>query len=210
LIPDFIKKWEEGFKTVVGVKTKSRENPLMFLIRRAYYKLIRSISEVEQIENYLGYGLYDQNIIKILRELKEPYPYLRGLICEIGFKRATIEYIQPRRRGGITSSNFYTLYDAAMLGITSNSKVPLRIATMLGFLLSGISLLIAFAYFIYKLVYWNQFNLGLAPLVIGLFFFSSVQLFFIGIIGEYIAAINTKVMNRPLVIEEKRINFDDK
>lgn len=207
LIPDFIKKWEEGYKIVVGVKTKSKENPLMGIIRKLYYKVINAISEVEQIENYMGFGLYDKQIVNIINDIDDPYPYLRGLICEIGFEKAFIEYTKPNRAKGITKNNFYTLYDMAMLGITTNSKIPLRVATMLGFLLSGISLLIALVYFVYKLIYWDQFVLGLAPLVIGLFFFSSVQLFFIGIIGEYIATINTKVTNRPLVFEKERVNF---
>lgn len=208
MIPDFIKKWEEGYKIVVGVKTKSKESQIMFLIRKIYYRFVRNISEVELIDNYTGFGLYEKQIVEILRNVKDPYPFLRGIICEIGFKKATVEFTQPRRSRGITKNNFYTLYDMAMLGITSNSKVPLRIATILGFLLSGISLLVAIVYFLIKLIYWDIFSLGLAPLIIGLFFFSSVQLFFIGIIGEYIGSINTKVMNRPLVIEEKRINFD--
>jgi glycosyltransferase involved in cell wall biosynthesis len=209
LIPEFVKKWEEGNKIVVGVKTKSKENPLMFFVRKMYYKLVKSISEVELIDNFIGFGLYDRKIIEILREIKEPYPYFRGLICEIGFKKAVVEYTQRKREKGISTSNFYMLYDVAMLGITSNSKVPLRMATMFGFLLSGLSFIVAIIYFILKLLFWNYFYLGFAPLVIGFFFFSSVQLFFIGIIGEYIATINTRIINRPLVIEEKRINFDD-
>lgn len=209
LIPEFIQKWESGNQVVVGVKTKSKENPLMFLIRRIYYKFVRIISEVELIENYMGYGLYDQKIVQLLREIKDPYPYLRGIICELGFNRDYVEYTQPRRERGVTSGNFYTLYDVAMLGITSNSKLPLRMATMLGFLISGMSLFVALVYLVLKLIFWYEFKLGMAPLIIGLFFFSSVQLFFIGIIGEYIATINTKITNRPLVIEKERINFDD-
>lgn len=209
LIPDFVKKWEEGYKIVVGVKTRSKENQLMFLIRKLYYKVLKKISEVELIENFVGFGLYDKRIVDILRDLKDPHPYFRGLVCEIGFKKAFIEYTQPKRERGISTGTLYTLYDVAMLGITSNSKIPLRVATMLGFLLSGISLLLAVVYFILKLIFWEKFPLGLAPLLISLFFFSSVQLFFIGIIGEYIATINTRIANRPLVIEEKRINFDE-
>lgn len=209
MIPKFVRKWEEGYKIVVGVKTKNKDISLMLLMRSMYYKLIKNISEVELIENYPGFGLYDKRIIEILRGMKEPYPYLRGLICEIGFDIAKIEYSLPKRERGITKTNLYMLYDMAMVGITSNSKIPLRIATMLGFILSGISLFIAFIYFVLKLVYWDKFDLGLAPLIIGLFFFSSVQLFFIGIIGEYIAIIFTKITNRPLVIEKERINFDN-
>lgn len=208
LIIEFIKKWEEGNKIVVGVKDKSKENLLMFLIRKSYYKFVKSLSEVEMIENYMGFGLYDKKIIEILREMKEPYPYFRGLIGEIGFKKAFVNYTQSQREKGITKNNFYTLYDIGMLGIISNSKVPLRLATMAGFLLGGLSLIIALIYFVYKLIFWKSFSLGLAPIVIGLFFFSSVQLFFIGLIGEYIAIMHTRIMNRPLVYEEKRINFD--
>jgi len=208
MITEFIKKWEQGYKIVVGVKTRSKENKLMYFIRKSYYKLVRNISEVDLIDNYTGFGLYDKRIIEILREMKDPYPYFRGLICEIGFERAVIEFTQPKRVKGITKNNFYTLYDMAMLGITSNSKVPLRLATMIGFFIGACSLLVALVYFVIKLVFWQNFSLGLAPLVIGLFFFSSVQLFFIGIIGEYIGVINTKITNRPLVIEKDRINFD--
>ncbi len=208
MINEFIKKWEEGYKIVVGVKSRSRENKLIYFVRKSYYRLVRNISEVDLIDNFTGFGLYDKKIIEILKEVKEPYPYFRGLICEIGFERAIIEFTQPRRVKGVTKNNFYSLYDIAMLGITSNSKVPLRLATMIGFFIGTISLIVAIVYFIIKLVFWQSFSLGLAPLVIGLFFFSSVQLFFIGIIGEYIGIINTKVSNRPLVIEKDRINFD--
>lgn len=210
LIIDFVKKWEEGYKIVAGVKTRSKENPFIFFLRKLYYKFLKSISEVDLLENFMGVGLYDKKIIEILKEMKDPYPYFRGLICEIGFKKAIVEYIQLKRKKGKSKINIYTLYDTAMLGITSNSKIPLRLATMLGFFLGTFSLIIAFLYFIYKLIFWKSFSLGLAPLVIGLFFFSSVQLFFIGIIGEYLAIIYTKVINRPLVIEDKRINFDEK
>jgi glycosyltransferase involved in cell wall biosynthesis len=209
MITEFIRKWEQGFKIVIGVKSRSKENRLMYFIRKSYYKLVRNISEIELIDNFTGFGLYDKKIIETLREVKDPYPYFRGLICEIGFKRAIIEFTQPRRERGVTKNNFYSLYDMAMLGITSNSKVPLRLATMAGFSIGILSLIVAIIYFVLKLLNWNQFTLGLAPLVIGLFFFSSVQLFFIGIIGEYIAVINTKVTNRPLVIERERINFDE-
>lgn len=208
LIPDFIKKWEEGYKIVIGVKAKTEDSLLFYTIRKAYYKIIGQLSDVEMVQNFTGLGLYDKKVIDILREIDDPYPYFRGLICDIGYERAVILYDQPARKRGFTKNNFYTLYDLAMLGITNHSKVPLRLATMTGFAVAIVSLLTALGYFVYKLIFWKSFSLGIAPLVIGLFFFSSVQLFFIGIIGEYIGSIHTQVLKRPLVIEKERINFD--
>jgi glycosyltransferase involved in cell wall biosynthesis len=208
MIIDFLKKWEEGYKVVLGVKTNSEESPLMFVIRKFYYDLINRLSEVKLTKNNTGFGLYDRKIIDIIRHLDDPYPYFRGLISDIGFESFKINYTQPSRRRGITKNNFYSLYDMAILGITTHSKIPLRLATMIGFGMSLLSLCVAFAYFIFKLVYWDQFALGTAPLVIGLFLFSSVQLFFIGMIGEYIGSIHTQVLKRPLVVEKERINFD--
>lgn len=208
MITDFIKKWEEGFKIVIGVKSKSEENPVMFAIRKFYYNLIEKYADTEQIKNFTGFGLYDREFVNILREIDEPYPYFRGLITEMGFERAEIEFIQPKRKKGKTKNNFYTLYDMAMLGFVSNSKVPLRMATFIGFSVAIFSLLVALSYFVYKLIFWQRFQLGMAPMVIGIFFFAAVQLFFIGIIGEYIGAIYTQVKNRPLVIEKERINFE--
>jgi len=208
MIKEFIKKWEEGYKIVIGVKTQSEESKLFFAIRKAYYNLVGRLSEIELIKNFTGFGLYDQIVIETLRRIEDPYPYFRGLVCDIGFERAVIEYVQPTRKRGFTKNNFYTLYDTAMLGITNHSKVPLRLATMTGFFVALISLLVALGYLGYKLIFWENFQVGMAPLVIGLFFFSSVQLIFIGIIGEYIGAIHTQVLKRPLVIEKERINFD--
>jgi len=208
MIKDFIAKWEEGFKIVVGVKTKSEESAAMFAVRKLYYNLIEKYAETEQIKNFTGFGLYDKKFIDTLRQLNEPYPYFRGLITEIGFERAQIEFVQPKRKKGITKNNFYTLYDIAMLGFVNHSKVPLRMATFIGFSVAILSLLTALTYFIYKLIFWQRFQVGAAPMVIGIFFFAAVQLFFIGIIGEYIGAIYTQVKNRPLVIEKERINFD--
>lgn len=208
MIKDFIAKWEEGFKIVVGVKTKSEESPAMFAVRKLYYNLIEKYSETEQIKNFTGFGLYDKKFIDTLRQLNEPYPYFRGLITELGFERAEIEFVQPKRKRGVTKNNFYSLYDMAMLGFVSHSKVPLRMATFIGFSVATLSLLIAAAYFIYKIVFWQNFQVGVAPMVIGVFFFGAVQLFFIGIIGEYIGAIYTQVKGRPLVVEKERINFD--
>ncbi|MEA5113422.1 MAG: glycosyltransferase family 2 protein [Geobacteraceae bacterium] len=208
MIRDFLVKWEEGYKIVLGVKTQSKETMAMFFVRKMYYEFISRLSEIELTKNNTGFGLYDKQIIEILRSVKDPYPYFRGLISDIGFESAKIEYMQPVRKRGFTKNNFYTLYDMAMLGITNHSKVPLRLATMLGFFVSGVSLLVALGYFIAKLLFWDTFNMGIAPLTIGLFFCSAVQLFFIGIIGEYIGSIHTQVLNRPLVIEKERINFD--
>jgi polyisoprenyl-phosphate glycosyltransferase len=207
LIKDFLKKWEEGYKVALGIKTQSREPATMFLFRKIYYDFIGKLSETELTKNNNGFGLYDKKVISVLKEIKDPYPYFRGIISEIGFASAKIEYTQMFRKRGVTKNNFYTLYDIAMLGITNHSKVPLRLATMLGLCMSILSFLIALCYFIAKLIFWNTFSIGIAPIIIGLFFFSSVQLFFIGIIGEYIGSIHTQILNRPLVIEKERINF---
>lgn len=208
-IPEFIKKWEEGYKIVLAVKTESEESPLMFILRKMYYDFIDKISgsEIGMVKNSTGFGLYDKKILDIVREVKDPYPYFRGLICEIGFEKAIIEFAQPSRKRGITKNNFYTLYDIAMLGITSHTKVPLRLATIGGFLLAAASLGVALGYLIAKLIFWQYFSMGTAPLLIGIFFFGSVQLFFTGLIGEYIAATHTQVLNRPVVVEKERINF---
>jgi glycosyltransferase involved in cell wall biosynthesis len=208
MIPQFIAEWEKGVKMVLGVKPKSRETPLMFLARRFYYRTIGRISEIELVPNCTGFGLYDQQVMRAVRAIDDPYPYFRGLTAELGFDYVTIPFEQPQRLRGLSKNNFYTLYDLAMLGLTSHSKVPLRLATFAGFTLSALSMLIAFAYLIAKLIFWNSFSLGTAPVLIGIFFFASVQLFFIGILGEYIAAIHTQVMKRPLVIEKERVNFD--
>lgn len=207
LIVDFVNKWMNGSKIIIGVKNKSKENFIMYRIRTFYYKLIKRISDVEQIEHFTGFGLYDRSFVDILRDLKDPYPYFRGIIAELGYKYDTVFYTQPRREHGKTKNNFYTLYDMAMLGITSYSKVPLRIVTMLGFFMSILSLLVSLTYLILKIFFWNAFPMGIAPIMIGMFFLGSVQLFVMGILGEYILNINTRVLNRPIVIEEERINF---
>lgn len=209
LIPEFIKKWEEGYKIVLGKKTRSKENKFIYPLRTLYYRFLKKISEVELLENVTGFGLYDRTIIEIIKDLNEPYPYTRGIICEIGFEKAFIEYTQPKRKHGITKNNFYTLYDMAMLGITSYSKVPLRIAAIAGFCMSILSLIIALTYLILKLIYWERFDAGIAPVLIGIFFFSAIQLFFLGIIGEYIGVLLARVTDRPYVIEKRRINFDE-
>ena len=205
----FVRRWEEGFKVVAGVKPKSRETPLMFLVRRIYYRTIGRLSEVKQIQNFTGFGLYDRAVVDAVKALGDPYPYFRGLIADLGYEHAEVAYEQPRRVRGLSKNNFYTLYDMAMLGITSHSKLPLRLATMAGFGLSAMSLLVALGYLLFKVTFWNQLSFGMAPILIGFFFFASVQLFFIGILGEYIATIHTQVLNRPLVVERERINFPD-
>ncbi len=209
LIKDFIEKWEQGYKIVLGKKTKSEESILMFLIRSAYYELISHIADDDSglVKNCTGFGLYDHKVIEIIKSLDDPYPYLRGLICDIGYEKAFVEFTQPTRKRGITKNNFYTLYDNAMIGIVKHSKVPLRIMTFLGFGFSFLSLLIAFLYFVLKLIFWEQFTLGMAPIIISLFFFASVQLFCLGVLGEYIGAIYTRVNKKPVVVEKERINF---
>lgn len=207
MIPEFIRKWEEGFKVVMGVKTESQESAAMFAVRKVYYGLSGKLSQVKLVHNFTGFGLYDQVVIEQLRHIDDPYPYFRGLVADLGYEAARIPFNQPRRKRGITKNNFFTLYDLAMLGVTNHSKVPLRLATMAGFLLSAVSLLIAVGYLFAKIFFWSQFALGFAPILIGFFFFMSVQLFFIGMIGEYVGAIHTQVQKRPHVIEKERLNF---
>lgn len=207
MIPDFVRKWAEGNLAVMGVKSQSEESYLFYQTRKLYYYFINRLSNTELTKNTTGFGIYDRKVIETLKTLNDPYPYFRGLVSELGFTPALIPFKQPLRRRGITKNNFYTLYDIAMLGITNHSKIPLRVAAMGGFLMSAISLLIAFTYLILKLIFWNTFIMGTAPILIGVFFFSSVQLFFIGLIGEYIGSIHTQVLNRPLVIEKERIGF---
>lgn len=208
MIRDFLENWENGSKVVLGIKTGSDESATMFLIRKAYYNLIDRISETKLVKNNTGFGLYDKSVIQLFREFNDPYPYLRGLVPETGIRYATVEYHQPQRRKGITKNNFYTLYDIAILGITNHSKIPLRVATFTGFIVALLSLLVSFGYLIAKLIYWDSFSIGVAPLVIGFFFFTSIQMIFLGIIGEYISNIYVKVRQRPLVIEQERINFN--
>lgn len=210
LITKFLEKWEEGNKIVVGIKAHSKENPLMLGVRKFFYNLLSRASDGSEapIKNFTGFGLYDQKFIEVLRTLDDPYPFFRGLITELGFSRCEIEYSQPLRKGGKTKADFFALYDVAMLGFVNHSKLPLRLSAFIGFATAILSLLTAIVYTIYKLIFWSNFQVGIAPLVIGVFFFSSVQLFFVGIIGEYIGAIHTQVRKRPLVIERERINFD--
>jgi len=210
MIPQLVQEWENGYKIVIGIKTTSKENKFMYFLRSCYYKTIKRISEVEQIEHFTGFGLYDKDFIRVLAKLEDPAPFLRGIVAELGYERKEIPYEQAKRRAGKTSNNFYRLYDGAMLSITSYSKVPLRIATMLGFIFSAISLLVALVYFILKLIFWDRFPAGTAPILIGIFLIGSIQIFFIGLLGEYVLNMNTRVMKRPLVVEEQRINFESK
>lgn len=207
MIPRYVKEWENGYKIVIGIKKSSRENKVMYWLRGCYYKMIKKLSDVEQIEQFTGFGLYDARFIQVLRDLDDPTPFLRGIVAELGFRRKEIPYEQPRRRAGKTSNNFYRLYDAAMLSITSYTKVGLRMATIFGSVCSFASMMVALIYLILKLMYWDRFPAGMAPLLIGMCFLGSVQIFFIGLVGEYILSINARVMKRPLVIEEERLNF---
>ena len=207
LIPKLIKLWEGGAKAVLGIKDTSDEPGVMLLLRKVYYRLVERLADVRTFQNFTGFGLYDRQIVDYCRQLHDPYPYFRGIIAEVGLTVEEVHYHQPKRTRGVTKNNFYTLYDMAMLGITNHSKIPLRLATMSGFVMSLLSLLASLGYLVLKLLLWQQFPIGIAPLVIGVFLFASVQLFFIGILGEYIGSIHTHVLKRPLVVERERINF---
>jgi len=207
MIPKFVQEWENGNKIVIGIKNKSKENKIMYFLRSCYYKLIKKISDTEQIEHFTGFGLYDKSFIEVLRKLDDPTPFLRGIVAELGFSRKDIPYEQQKRRAGKTHNNFYKLYDAAMLSFTSYTKIGLRLATFAGAIISAISFIIGLIYLILKLMYWDRFAAGTIPILIGMCFLGAIQLFFIGFLGEYILSINARVMKRPLVIEEKRINF---
>lgn len=207
MIPKFVKEWEDGYKIVIGIKNKSKENKIMYMLRSIYYKMIKKFSNVDQIEHFTGFGLYDKSFIDVLRNLDDSTPFLRGIVAELGFKRKDIYYEQQKRKYGKTHNNFYSLYDAAMISFTSYTKVGLRVAVFFGVIVSIISFIIGVVYLILKLIFWDTFVAGVAPMLIGIFFLGALQIFFIGIVGEYIMAINNRIMHRPLVIEEKRINF---
>ncbi len=209
MIPVLVKKWEEGYKIVCAVKSQSKESKIMYFLRSVYYKMIKKMSSVEQIEHFTGFGLYDRSFVTVLRDLKDPIPFIRGIVGELGYKRTEVEYTQPKRRAGKTHNNFYTLYDAAMLSFTSYTKIGLRLATFVGAFCGAISAIVGVVYLILKLVYWDRFMAGMAPLIILVSFMSSMQIFFIGLMGEYILSMNKRLMNRPLVIEEERLNFED-
>lgn len=207
MIHKMVHEWEKGYKIVALIKTQSEENTVVRFIRTCYYKLIKKMSSVEQIEHFTGAGLYDKSFIDVLRKLDDPTPFLRGIVAELGAKRKDLEYTQAKRRAGQSHYNWYSLYDVAMLSFTSYTKVGLRVATLIGFLFALITMLIAVVYFIAKIMWWDSFPMGTAPMLIGMFFLGSIQLFFIGLLGEYILNINARIMHRPLVVEEKRINF---
>ncbi|MCF2617856.1 glycosyltransferase family 2 protein [Oscillibacter valericigenes] len=209
LIPTMVHEWEKGYKVVSMIKTTSRENRLMYWMRSIYYKMIHAMSSVEQIEHFTGFGLYDKSFLDILRTLKDPTPFLRGIVAEYAPDHLEIPYEQQRRRAGKTSNNFFSLFDAAMLSFTSYTKGGLRLATFGGFIISGISFVIALVYLILKLVYWDRFLAGNVPILIGVFFLGGLQMFFTGLLGEYIMSMNTRIINRPLVIEEQRLNFQE-
>lgn len=209
LIPDFVKEWENGYKIVCGIKATSKENKIMRFLRTCYYKMIKKMSDVEQIEHFTGFGLYDRSFMDVLRNLNDSTPFLRGIVAELGYKRKDIIYEQPKRRAGKTHNNFFTLYDAAMLSFTSYTKVGLRLATILGFIMSAASMVVAIVYLILKLIFWDRFPAGTTPILLAVCVLGSIQLFFIGFLGEYVLSINKRMMNRPLVVEEERINFSD-
>jgi len=207
LIPEFLRRWEAGSKVVLGVKESADESGVFYAVRDRYYRMLARIADIELVRQSTGFGCYDQSVIESLRRIDDPYPYFRGLIAEIGHEPSLVPFRQPLRKRGISSQNFYTLYDLAFLGIVNHSKVPLRLATMSGFALAIVSLLVALGYLAAKLIFWKQFSLGIAPILIGFFFLTSVQLFFIGIVGEYIGSIYTQVRHHPHVFEKDRINF---
>jgi len=208
MIVDMVRHWEAGSPVVICVKQASDESGLMFWIRKRYYRLVNRLSGIETYENFTGFGLYDKRVVEAVKSFDDPYPYFRGIIAELGFPRVELPYHQPARKRGITKNNFYSLYDIAMLGITNLSKVPLRLAVFAGFSGAFLSVLVSLAYLVYKLLYWNRFDLGVAPLVIGVFFLASLHLVFLGIVGEYVGAIHTMVQKRPFAVEQERINFE--
>jgi glycosyltransferase involved in cell wall biosynthesis len=208
LIADFIREWEKGIPVVIGVKRTSEENRLTYWLRSQYYGLVNRLSDVQTYAQFTGFGLYDRSVMDLIRSFNDPFPYFRGMIADIGLPHSEVAFNQPRRKKGVSKHSLFNLYEIAMLGITSLSKVPLRIVTFTGFFLSVVSILAGFGYLIYKLAYWGRFSTGMAPVIIGLFFFGSMQLFFLGLIGEYVGAIHTQVQKRPLVVEKERINFE--
>ncbi len=209
LVPVFVKEWEKGYKIVSGIKTSSKENRIMRFLRTCYYKMIKKMSDVEQIEHFTGFGLYDKSFIDVLRNLEDPTPFIRGIVAELGYKRKDIPYTQAKRMAGKTHNNWATLYDAAMLSFTSYTKTGLRVATIIGFILSATSIVIALVYLGMKIAFWDRFVAGTVPILLAVCIFGSAQLFFLGLLGEYVISMNKRIMNRPLVIEEERLNFEE-
>ena len=208
MVPQFVRKWEEGYKIVLAQKTSSDESFGFFQVRRFYYYLVNRLSDVPLVKDVTGFGLYDRRVIEEIRKINDPYPYFRGLICDLGYEQFLVPFRKPARKRGFSKNHFYTLYDLAILGITNHSKIPLRLSVFAGVGIGILSFLVAFAYLVYKLLYWSRFSVGMAPVVIGMFFLSAVQLFCVGMLGEYIGSIHTQVLKRPPVIEKERINFD--
>jgi glycosyltransferase involved in cell wall biosynthesis len=208
MIPQFVRQWEEGHQIVLAQKTSSEEFFAFSLVRKFYYYLVNRLSDVQLVKDVTGFGLYDRRVIEDIRKIDDPYPYFRGMICDLGYEQFLIPFRKPVRKRGFSKNNFYTLYDLAILGITNHSKVPLRLAVFTGVGIGILSFLVALIYLIYKLLFWSNFSVGTAPVVIGMFFLGAVQLFCIGMLGEYIGSIHTQVLKRPPVIEKERINFD--
>ena len=208
MIPQLLDAWQKGYKIAACIKSNSEESFIFFHIRKLYYKILDYVSEIEIIQNFTGFGIYDRSVITMLKNLNDPYPFFRGLICELGFDIFRIQYLQPARKRGFSKNNLYTLYDIGILGLTSHSKKLLRLTTLIGFIFAFFSMATLLFYFIYKILNWNSFTLGLAPLLFGVFFFASLNLVFLGIIGEFIGNIYTKVMQRPIVVEKERVNFE--
>lgn len=209
LIPEFIDAWEKGNKVVVGQKTNSSEKRLMWGARSLYYKLVRRFSDIDQLEHFTGFGLYDRSFLDILRELNDPIPFMKGYVAEFCGHPYVIKYKQPKRQKGKSWGSFLRLYDVAMVGITGYTKIGIRAAVFFGFLTSVLSFIMAIVYLVYKLTHWYSFNAGVAPLVVGMFFISGVQMFFLGMMGEYILSVNERIRRRPLVIEKTRLNFEE-
>ena len=207
VIPEFLRYWEEGYKLVMAVKPRSKTSPLFHFLRKAYYRLLNKISDIDLLEDSTGFGLYDKVVIEKIRSIGDPYPYLRGIICDLGYEIKKIIFNQPKRGGGISKNNLYSLYDIGILGIVNHSKIPLRLAVFIGFVLGLISITVGIVYFFLKLIYWDSMSLGVAPMVIGGSFFIGMQFLFLGILGEYILVIHTRLQNRPIVVEKERINF---
>jgi glycosyltransferase involved in cell wall biosynthesis len=208
MITDFLEKWEDGNDIVIAVKAKTEETGFMSIVRRIYYRVLHKLSEVRTFKNFTGFGLFDKKVILALRQMSDPYPFFRGMLAEVGYKVYELPYNQPGRVRGITKNNFYSLYDMGVLGIISNSKIPLRLAIFIGAISATLSFLVGLVYLVLKLIYWNEMSIGIAPLMIIVSFMLSILLFFLGLIGEYVGAIYTQVLNRPLVFVKERVNFD--